>query len=209
MGGAGERTAAAPKETSVWGKGEGGRKEIYGGPFVPGEATTRDKRTFCPGWWFYPGQKGLLGGPGKFPARGPPLVPGRSTTRDKRGCFPSFPPNVMFVFVSFGAAAVHSPAPPTARAQRPRAPPPSTSPPRAPASAAAVDVRHSGPGPVPPRLRRPGLHSARTSSSSPPPAASTARRRAATLSAARHRAASSPPRRPGPCRAPRFPRRPV
>ena len=29
-------TVAAPKETSVWGKGEGGRKEIYGGPFCPG-----------------------------------------------------------------------------------------------------------------------------------------------------------------------------
>ena len=29
-------TAAAPKETSVWGKGEGGRKEIYGGAFCPG-----------------------------------------------------------------------------------------------------------------------------------------------------------------------------
>ena len=27
-------------------------------PFVPGEATTRDKRAFCPGWWLHPGQKG-------------------------------------------------------------------------------------------------------------------------------------------------------
>ena len=27
-------------------------------PFVPGEATTRDKRSFCPGWWLHPGQKG-------------------------------------------------------------------------------------------------------------------------------------------------------
>ena len=71
------------------------------GPFVPGEATTRDKRSFCPGSWLHPGQKGFLSGPGKFPARGPPLVPGRSTTRDKRGRFPSFPPNVMFVFVFF------------------------------------------------------------------------------------------------------------
>ena len=26
-------------------------------PFVPGEATTRDKRTFCPGSWLHPGQK--------------------------------------------------------------------------------------------------------------------------------------------------------
>ena len=27
-------------------------------PFVPGEATTWDKRAFCPGWWLHPGQKG-------------------------------------------------------------------------------------------------------------------------------------------------------
>jgi len=69
---------------------EGGRKYM-GGPFVPGEATTRDKRTFCPGSWLHPGQKGFLGGPGKFPARGPPLVPGGSTTRDKRGPFSLVP----------------------------------------------------------------------------------------------------------------------
>ena len=25
--------------------------------FVPGEATTRDKRSFCPGSWIHPGQK--------------------------------------------------------------------------------------------------------------------------------------------------------
>ena len=145
-------------------------------PFVPGEAP--------------PGTKG-------------PFVPGGGFTRDKSPPYISFLPHSPFpqTLVSFGAAAVRSPAPPTARAQCPRAPPPSTSPPRAPASAAAVDVRHPGPGPVPPRLRRPGLHSARTPSSSPPPAASTARRRAATLSAARHRAASSTPRRPGPGRA--------
>ena len=62
-----------------------------GGPFVPGEATTRDKRPFCPGWWLHLGQKAFLGGPGKFPARGPPLVPGGSTTRDKRGPFSLVP----------------------------------------------------------------------------------------------------------------------
>ena len=86
VGGAGERTAGGRK-------GEGGRKlgNIWGGPFVPGEATTRDKRSFCPGWWLHPGQKGFLGGPGKFPARGPPLVPGGSTTRDKRGPFSLVP----------------------------------------------------------------------------------------------------------------------
>ena len=72
-----------------------------GGPFVPGEATTRDKRTFCPGSWLHPGQKGFLGRPGKFPARGPPLVPGGSTTRDKRGPFSPIPANLMLVFVSF------------------------------------------------------------------------------------------------------------
>ena len=33
---------------------------------------TRDKRTFCPGWWLHPGQKA------------PPFVPGETTTRDKR-----------------------------------------------------------------------------------------------------------------------------
>ena len=74
-GGAGERTAAAPKETSVWGKGEGGRKEIYGG-------------AFCPGWSHHPGQKVLLSRVD--------LPPGTKGAR-----FPLFPPNVMFVFVSF------------------------------------------------------------------------------------------------------------
>ena len=57
------------------------------GPFVPGGGFTRDKKSFCPGWWLHPGKKGFLGGPGKFLARGPPLVPGGSTTRDKRGPF--------------------------------------------------------------------------------------------------------------------------
>ena len=28
-----------------------------GGPFVPGEATTRDQRAFCPWSWLHPGQK--------------------------------------------------------------------------------------------------------------------------------------------------------
>ena len=87
-----------------WGEQDGRRDEkpsvrrrakeegnIWGGPFVPGEATTRDKRSFCPGSWLHPGQKGFLGGPGKFPARGPPLVPGGSTTRDKRGPFSLVP----------------------------------------------------------------------------------------------------------------------
>ena len=72
-----------------------------GGPFVPGEATTRDKRTFCPGWWLHPGQKVFLGGPGKFPARGPPLVPGGSTTRDKRGPFFLIPAKSYVCFCFF------------------------------------------------------------------------------------------------------------
>ena len=78
-----------------------GKFPARGTPLVPGGSTTRDKRTFCPGSWLHPGQKGFLGGLGKFPARGPPLVPCGSTTRDKRVRFPSFPPNLMFVFVSF------------------------------------------------------------------------------------------------------------
>ena len=87
MGGAGRRRHQAQMRNQVLGEGRR-RKEIYGGgPFVPGEATTRDKRTFCPGSWLHPGQKGFLGRPGKFPARGPSLVPGVSTTRDKRGPF--------------------------------------------------------------------------------------------------------------------------
>ena len=71
VGGSEQVMAAAPgadEKPSVRGKGEGGRKYI-GGPFVPGEATTRDKRAFCPGWWLHPGLKMILGGPGKFPAR--------------------------------------------------------------------------------------------------------------------------------------------
>ena len=35
---------------------------IWGGPFVPSEATTRDKRPFCPEWWLHPGQKVFLAG---------------------------------------------------------------------------------------------------------------------------------------------------
>ena len=96
-------TATAPgvdKKPSVRGKGEGGRTYM-GGPFVPGEATTRDKRSFCPGWWLHPGQKGFLGGPRKFPARGPPLVPGGSTTRDKRGPFFLIPAKSYVYFFLF------------------------------------------------------------------------------------------------------------
>ena len=55
-GGRGGGEAAAIKKPSVYGKGEGGKKYM-GGPFVPGEATTQDKRPFYPGWWLHPGQK--------------------------------------------------------------------------------------------------------------------------------------------------------
>ena len=74
------------------------------GPFVPGvpgEATTRDKRTFCLGSWLHPEKKVFLGGPGKFPARGPPLVPGGSTTRDKRGPFSLNPAKSYVCFCFF------------------------------------------------------------------------------------------------------------
>ena len=87
--GGGSRTGADEKPSVRRRAKEEGN--IWGGAFVPGEATTRDKRSFCPGWWLHPGQKGFLGGPGKFPARGPPLVPGGSTTRDKRGPFSLVP----------------------------------------------------------------------------------------------------------------------
>ena len=74
--GGGSRTGAEMRN-QVLGEGRR-RKEIYGG-------------AFCPGSWLHLGQKGFLGGPGKFPARGPPLVPGGSTTRDKRGPFSLVP----------------------------------------------------------------------------------------------------------------------
>ena len=80
----------------------GGRRDTYrGAPFVPGEATTRDKRAFCPGSWLHPGQKVILGGPGEFPARGPHLVPGGSTIRDKRGPFSLVPAKSYVCFCFF------------------------------------------------------------------------------------------------------------
>jgi len=54
-------------------------------PFVPSQATTRDKRAFGPGSWLDPGQKVFFGGPQIPPACGPPLLLGGSITRDKRG----------------------------------------------------------------------------------------------------------------------------
>ena len=62
--------------------------------FVPGGATTRDKRAFCPGSWLHPGQKVFLGGPA-------PLVPGGSSTRDKRGPFSLIPAKSFSSFFSF------------------------------------------------------------------------------------------------------------
>ena len=112
-------------------------------PFVPGEATIRDKRSFCPGWWIHPGQKGG------------PFVPGEATTP-----YISFLPPSPFpqTLVSFGAAAVRSPAPPTAlelpehRRRRRRRPEPRCVSPTSPsavvpASAAAVDAAIPAPTP--------------------------------------------------------------
>src|SRR6185437_7341864 len=81
---------------------------------------------------------GTKGGPRARNFLGPPkspFVPGGATTRDKRPphIFPSsfaLPPNTWFLHLRL--VPPPSPAPPTARAQRPRAPPPSSSPPRAP-----------------------------------------------------------------------------
>ena len=99
----GETTAARRK--SIRKLRVGGRRRlseyIGGPPFVPGEATTRDKRPFCPGSCPHPGQKVFLGGPGKFPAHGPPLVPGGSTTRDKRGPFSLVPTKSYVCFCFF------------------------------------------------------------------------------------------------------------
>ena len=50
-------------------------------PFVPGGATTRDKRAFCPRWWLHPGQKG---GPFVHPGQKAPPCPGSWIHRDKR-----------------------------------------------------------------------------------------------------------------------------
>ena len=80
-----------PGQKALFVTGGGFTRDKKGGPFVSGEATTRDTRAFCPGSWIHPGQKVFLGGPGKFPARGPPLIPGGSTTRDKRGPFSLIP----------------------------------------------------------------------------------------------------------------------
>ena len=74
---------------------------------------------------------------GNFP--GPPktpFVPGGGFTRDKRPPIYFVTPSPFPLTLGFssapGAAAITCSDPPTARAQRPRAPPPSTSPPRAP-----------------------------------------------------------------------------
>ena len=110
-----------------------------GPPFVPGEATTRDKRAFCPGWWLHPGQKG-----------GPPIYSLNLRLPPTLGHFPDL-----------HRAAVVSPIAPPAPPPSPsaaRAPPPprpgrlGRRPRQAAHRCAAVPV------PVPPRLRRPGLH---------------------------------------------------
>ena len=60
-----------------------------GGPFVPGEGTTRDKMPFCPGWWLHRGQKApLLSRVHPPPGTKGPFVSGRGSTRDKRAFCP-------------------------------------------------------------------------------------------------------------------------
>ena len=49
------------KTTKCWGRGRK-KGDIGLGPFVPGGATTRDKRAFCPGSWLHLGQKVFLVG---------------------------------------------------------------------------------------------------------------------------------------------------
>ena len=51
----------AQRRLSV-GKGGEEKKYMGWGAFVPGGATTRDKRAFCPGSWLHPGQKVFLAG---------------------------------------------------------------------------------------------------------------------------------------------------
>src|SRR6185436_12416949 len=63
VGGAGDGGGTRRRSMRNQVLGEGRRRKLYGGPFVPGEATTRDKRGFCPGWWLRPGQKVFFGGP--------------------------------------------------------------------------------------------------------------------------------------------------
>ena len=110
-------------------------------PFVPSGATTRDKRPFCPGSWLHPGQKGA-----------PYICPLTFAFLQHLG------------ILDLRRAAVVSPIAPPAPPPSPSAardpPPPRPGrlgrrPRQAAHRCAAV------PGPVPPRLRRPGLHSAR------------------------------------------------
>ena len=110
----------------------GGRRrlsEYIGGPlFVPGEATTRDKRTFCPVWWLHPGQKGgLLSRVNPPPGTKAPFVPGGGLTRDKR------PPHITSSFalpLTLGFSSICAWC-----RRRPLLPPP-----REPSTAAAIDV---------------------------------------------------------------------
>ena len=103
--GGGSRTAAAAPGADEKPSVRGRAKEegnIWGGPFVPGESTTRDKRTFCPGSWLHPGQKGVFGRAGQIPSPRPTFSPGWIYHPGQKGpVFPRFPPNLMFVFVSF------------------------------------------------------------------------------------------------------------
>ena len=123
-------------------------------PFVPGEATTRDKRTFCPGSWLHPGQKAppIYFLPPSFalppntcffwcrrrPLRPAPLVP-RSVIPERRPklCRPQAPPR---------APPPHSAVVPDLRRPEP--------PPRAPTSS-LLPARARRPPPRRLRRRRP------------------------------------------------------
>ena len=71
-------------------------------PFVPCEATTRDKRPFCPGLWLHPGQKT------------PPIYLPSSS---------AFSQHCQFLICALCRRRPLLPPPPARRRRRPRAPP--------------------------------------------------------------------------------------
>ena len=116
-------------------------------PFVPGGATTRDKRSFCPGWWLHPGPKGLLSRVVAPPGtKAPPYI---SSPRPLFQHLATSAPSILL------AAVVPSSAPPRPRAPH-RRPESSAPPPRDPETAAASWPRPPPGGrPRPVRHRRP------------------------------------------------------
>jgi len=84
-------TAAAPgvdQKTKCLGEGRR-RKEIYGGGLLSRVVSS-------------PGTKGVFGRAGKIPSPRPTFSPGCIYHPGQKGpVFPRFPPNLMFVFISF------------------------------------------------------------------------------------------------------------